>query len=164
MKTVLKLIGGFVVVAVLLVVLARMFGFDPGPTRPGLWMRGELITTPVTDWTFATKVPGLTGIQTHQWFFPPLAHSVLTTRFVYNGHLYVGSGYPAGIKLPDGRHWNRNLQSDSRARIRLGHQMYDGKLIYVTDPVEHDEVCKAYGPMFWSPGFYLHLWRFESTT
>src|SRR5688572_27483075 len=100
MKTVLKIVGGLVAVAVVLLGLARIFGFDPGPTRPGLWMRGEVATEPVTDWTFAQKVPGLTGIQTYQSFAPWLAHSVLATRFVHNGRLYLGSGYPAGIKLP----------------------------------------------------------------
>jgi hypothetical protein len=86
---------------------------------------------------------------------------VLTTRFVHKGRLYLGSGYPAGIKLPEGRHWNRNLQSDTRARIRISGKLYDGNLVYVTDSVEREEIWREYGPMFWAPGFYLHLWRFE---
>jgi hypothetical protein len=163
-KTLLKLVGGLVVVAVVLLLIARVVGFDPGPTRPGLWMTGEVVTEPVTDWTFALKVPGLTGIQTRQPFFPALAHSVLTTRFVYNRRLYLGSGYPAGIKLPDGRHWNSNVMADPTVRIRIGNKLYDKKLVYVSDPIERDEVCKAYGPMFWSPGFFLHLWRVEPLT
>jgi hypothetical protein len=119
------------------------------------------VTPPPSDWSTLEGVRGLTAVQTHQYFFPWLAHSVFTTRFHYNGHLYVGSGYPAGIPLPEGRHWNRNLQSDPRARVRIGDKLYDGTLVYVTDPSEREAVWRAYGPMFWSPGFYLHLWRFE---
>jgi hypothetical protein len=164
MKTLAGIVTGIVGLLLLFVVYARIFGFDPGPTRPGMWMRGEVVTTPVTDWSFALKDRGLTAIQTRQWFLPWLAHSVITTRFVNKGRLYLGSGYPSGIRLPEGRHWNRNLQSDPTARIRIGTKLYDGKLVYVSDPVERDEVWKAYGPMFWSPGFFLHLWRFEPLT
>ncbi len=164
MKTILTIVGCLVVVAGVVLGLARIAGFDPGPTRPGLWMRGEVVPTPVPDWTFALKDRGLTAIQTHQSFFPWLAHSVVTTRFVHKGRLYLGSGYPAGTVLPDGRHWNRNLQSDTRARIRIGGKLYDGDLVYVTDPVEREEIWRENGPMFWSPGFFLHLWRFEQAS
>src|SRR5262245_48250795 len=104
----LALTVGIVVVAVVLFVgYARAFGFDPGPTSPGLWLKGEVVTEPVTDWSFAARVP-LAAIQTRQWFFPWLAHSVRTGHFHYKDRLYFASGYPAGIKLPDGRHWNVN--------------------------------------------------------
>jgi hypothetical protein len=160
----LALALGVVVAAfVLFVLYARVFGFDPGPTRPGMWLRGELVTEPVTDWSFAQNLPGA-AIQTHQWFFPWLAHSVRTGHFHYKNRLYFASGYPAGIKLPEGRHWNVNVLADPHVRIRLGTKLYDRQLVYVNDPVERDEVLKALGTLFWSPGFFLHLWRIEPVT
>jgi hypothetical protein len=161
MKKLLGVVGvllGLVVVALLIL---RVVGFDAGPTYPGLWLTGEVATEPVTDWSFAQKVGGLTGIQTRQWFMPILAHSVMTTRFIHKGRLYLASGYPAGIKLPDGRHWNRNIASDPRVRLKIGDKLYDRTLVYLTDPVEREEVLRAWGQMMYAPGFYLHLWRVE---
>jgi hypothetical protein len=163
MKKLLYSIGGVLVAIVVVLLVLRVTGFNAGPTTPGLWLRGEVVTEPITDWTFLTKDRGLTGIQTRQWFLPILAHSVLTTRFVHEGKLYVGSGYPAGVSLPDGRHWNRNVVADPHVRLMMGGKLYDRKLVYVSDEAERDRVMRAYGPMFFAPGFYLHLWRVEPT-
>jgi hypothetical protein len=163
-KTLAWMIGIVVVCLVVAVLGARVFGFNPGPTRPGMWLTGEVVNEPVTDWSFAEKVRGLTAIETRQWFLPMLAHSVTTGRFHNKGRLYFASGYPAGIKLPEGRHWNRNVQSDPHVRIRIGDKLYDGTLVYLTDPVEREDLLRAIGPMFWSPGFFLHVWRFEQGT
>jgi hypothetical protein len=160
MKTLCIVVASLVAALLLFVLYARVAGFDPGPTRPGMWLTGELVTDPVADWSFAEKLQP-TAIQSRQHFLPALAHSVRTTRFHFKGRLYFGSGYPAGVKLPDGRLWNRNVLADPRVRIRLGTKLFDKKVVYVTDPIERDELLKTIGPMFWSPGFYLHLWRVE---
>ncbi len=165
---IVKMLGGIlgvlVVVALVLLGAARIFGFDPGVTHPGLWLTGEVVTTPVTDWTFANKVRGTTAIQTRDSLIPGLAFSVTTARFVHDGHLYVGSGYPTGKQMPEGRHWNKNIVEDPVVRIRIGDKIYDGKLVYITDPIEHDAVSNVAGPNLWAPGFYFHLWRFEQLT
>src|SRR5437879_4386015 len=70
-----RVVAVLVAALVLFVAYARIFGFNPGPTRPGMWLTGELVTEPVTDWTFAEKLRG-TAIETHQSFLPWLAHSV----------------------------------------------------------------------------------------
>src|SRR2546428_2125698 len=123
MKKFSLIVLGVLAGLVLLLVIARVVGFNPGATTPGLWLRGEVVTEPVTDWSFAEKVPGLTAIQTRQWFLPILAHSVTTGRFHHKGRLYVASGYPAGIPLPQGRHWNRNVLADPHVRIRIGNKL-----------------------------------------
>jgi hypothetical protein len=158
------LVGGLAVIALVLLGIARVVGFDPGITHPGLWVRGEVVTTPVTDWTFAKKVPGPTAVQTRDSLIPGMAFSVTTSRFVHDGHLYVGSGYPTGIKMPTGRHWNKNILADPVVRIRIGDKLYDGTLVYVSDPLEHDAVLKEYGPQMWAPGFFFHMWRLEPLT
>ena len=155
--------GSVVAVLLVLVLLARVVGFNPGLTRPGMWLSGELNTEPVTDWSFAAG-PGLTMLQTRQWFFPWLAHSVTIARFHYQDRLYVGSAYPAGIQMPNGRHWNRNVLADPRVRINIDGTLYDQRLVYVTDTDERDAVHRALGQMFWSPGLLLHLWRVEPLT
>ena len=109
------------------------------------------------DW----KMPGLTGIETRQWFASWLPHSVTATRFHMDGKLYLGSGYPAGIKLPNGRHWNRNLLANPYVRVRIAGKIYEGHATYIEDGPERQALIRKYGPMFWSPGFYLHVWRVD---
>jgi hypothetical protein len=154
-------LAGLLLVAVVLLGLARVVGFDPGQYRPGLWLRGEVVKTKVTDWTFARKLRGLTGIQTRDRFIPGLAFSVHGSRFIHNGVMYIGSGYPTGKKMPDERYWNKNIVKDPHVRIRIDGKLYDGELTYLTDPALHDEICREFGSNLWMPGFYIHLWRFD---
>src|SRR5580765_5818236 len=63
--------------------------------RPGLWLKGEVVTTPVTDWSFVDKIehPGralnTVLVETRTPYFIP--HSVRTMPFVRNGVLYIRS-------------------------------------------------------------------------
>jgi len=162
MKILVRIAGALVVLLVLALGSARVLGFNPGPVAPGLWLSGEEVTTPVTDWSFGAQVKGLTGVETSQWFAPFLAHSVTTTRFHLKDRLYLASGYPAGIKLPQGRHWNRNVLANPNIRVRMGDKIYPAKLTYLQNGPERQEVIRAWGAMMFAPGFYLHVWRVES--
>src|SRR5689334_20523971 len=118
MKT-LGLAAGVIVAAfVLFFLYARVVGFNPGIKTSGLWLTGELVTQPVTDWTPYEKLQP-TAIQTREWFAPFIAHSVIIARWHYKGRLYFSSAYPPGVQLPDARHWNRNVVADPHVRIRL---------------------------------------------
>ena len=158
MKKLLAALGVTIGAVLLLLVILRIVGFNPGLTSPGLWLTGDLVTEPITDWSFAAKERGF-AIESRQWFLPMLAHSVTATRWHHKGNLYVASLYPAGVRLPDGRHWNRNILADPRVRLRIGNTLYDRKLVYVTDDVERDGVYRLAGPIHFAPGFRLHLWR-----
>ena len=165
MKIAGKIAGAILGIVVLFLLYARLFGFDPVnayPPRLGLWMTGELVKEPITDWSFAKDLPAAdAAVETRQWFLPFLAHSVVTTRWHVKDRLYFGSGYPAGITLPNGRHWNANVLANPYVRIRLGKKLYDVKFTYVPDGPERDELLRHNGPMFFSPGFYLHPWRVD---
>ena len=159
-------IGAVVVAAVLFLAYARIFGFDPGRVRPGLWLSGEVVTQPVGDWSFAHKLSLATSVQSRQWFLPILPHSVNIGRFHHGTRMYIGTGYPAGIKPPQGRAWNRNVLADPNVRIRVAGKLYDVKLVEVTDAAERDDVLRSADSgvmmdMYWAPGYYLHLWRVE---
>jgi len=131
MKTLLKVVGALLVCAVLLLIVFRITGFGPHGRTPGLWLSGSLVTTPVTDWSFADQYPTL-EIQTKTWYRLP--HSVTTSCMTYNGQLYVGSIYGPGIQYPHGRSWNENVARDPRVRIKIGNQLYDCTLVHITDP------------------------------
>src|SRR5271167_4914091 len=63
--------------------------------RPGLWLKGEVVTTPVTDWSFVEQVPhpgrslNTVLIETRTPYFIP--HSVRTIPTVRNGELFIRS-------------------------------------------------------------------------
>ncbi len=148
MKTFLKILGIVLICVLLVFVVFRITGFGPHGRIPGLWLNGTLVTTPVTDWSFADKFFTL-EIQTKTRYFLP--HSVTAACITYQGQLYVGSIYEAGLQYPHGRDWNENVARDPHVRIKIGERLYDGTLVHVTDPALVDSVLHAEQARF--PGF-----------
>ena len=160
MKTLLKVLGMIVVCLVLLLVVLSITGFAPHGNTPGLWLRGELVTTPVADWSFTDKIE-TANVQTRTWYLLP--HSVTTYCVAYKGQLYLTSFYRAGLTYPHGRSWNENVARDPHVRIKIGNQLYDRTLALVTDPVERDAVNEAkfrkYPDLKLPPGGTIVLFR-----
>jgi hypothetical protein len=140
MKTLLNVLGIILACLVLLLVVARVAGFEPHDRTPGLWLKGDLVTTPVADWSFTDKFQTV-KVQTNTWYFIP--HSVTTYCVAYNGQLYLTSVYRAGLEYPHGRNWNSNVARDPHVRIKIGDQLYDRTLSFVTDPAERAAVIQA---------------------
>jgi hypothetical protein len=150
MKTLLKILGVIVVCIVLLLFVLRITGFGPSGPIPGLWLKGDLVTTPVSDWSFTNNFP-VVEIQTNTWYLLP--HSVNINCVAYNGQLYLASFYPAGRTYPHGRSWNENVARDPHVRIKIGNQLYDRTLVHVTDPAEQQGVEEARSKKY--PGLNL---------
>lgn len=140
MKTFLKVLGLIVIALLLLLVVLSLTGFGPHGNTPGLWLKGDLVTTPVTDWSFTDKFETV-NVQTRTPYLVP--HSVTTYCVSYNGQLYLTSVYRAGLTYPHGRHWNENVARDPHVRIKIGDKLYDRTLVYVTDPDERERVIAA---------------------
>ena len=140
MKTLLKVAGAIVACLILLLFVLRITGFGPHGRTPGLWLSGNIVTASVTDWSFTDKFPTL-EIQTRTWYGIP--HSVTTTCTAYQGQLYVGSIYAAGLQYPHGRSWNENVARDPHVRIKIGNNLYDGTLDHITDPAVLSAVLQA---------------------
>ena len=136
MKTLLKIVGAILVCLALALVVLRITGLDPHDRIPGLWLTGDLVTTPVNDWSFIDKVPNI-KIQTQSRFLLP--HSVTINCLSYNGQFYVSSTYPPGTP----RSWNDNVMRDPHVRIKIGNKVYDRTLVLLTDPAEIDAVLQA---------------------
>lgn len=128
-----------VVVACLVMALGALniVGLDPKERRPGLWLTGELVTKPVTDWSFTDKYPNI-FVQTRSWYGLP--HSVTTTITAHDGKLYLTSVYRPGGRFPDDRLWNRNIMRDPHVRLKIGDRVFDRTVALVTDPAEKDAV------------------------
>ncbi len=161
MKILFKTVGAILVALVLLLVALRITGLDPRDRTPGLWLRGNLVTAPVTDWSFTDKVDTV-KVQTRD--FLGLPHSVTTYCVAYNDQLYLTSVYPPRApQYPNGRRWNQNVARDPHVRLKIAGQLYDRTLVYVTDPQERAAViqnkAKKYPQQKIAPGSYINVFH-----
>ncbi len=136
MKMLLKIVGGILLCLVFLLVVLRITGLNPHDRIPGLWLTGDLVTTPVTDWTFIDDVPNI-KVQTRSQFLLP--HSVTINCLSYKGQFYVTSTHPIGAP----RSWDQNVMRDPHVRIKVGDKLYDRTLVLITDPEERDAVLQV---------------------
>ena len=143
MNTFAKIVGGLLAGLALVLLVVRFTGFSPtgdipGPGNyPGLWLTGEVVTTPVTDWSFATQYK-TDKVQTRTWYGIP--HSVTTSHILHNGHLYLTSLFRAGVPFPQGKSWVNNVMRDPHVRLKFGNDLYDCVLSHVTAPDERAAV------------------------
>jgi len=147
MKKLVKVVGATIIVLAAVLVLLSFTGFEPKgcpPTDrslscrlPGLWIKGEPVTTPVTDWSFTDKVPEI-KIQTQTPYLIP--HSVTIWCAVYNGNLYVTSYR--------GRMWVEDVIRDPHVRLKIADQVFDRTLSVVDDPIEKAAVLQAKGKKY----------------
>jgi hypothetical protein len=154
-KTLTKILIGAVALLVLVLVILRITGFNPKGPRPGLWLSGNLITTPVTDWSFANTYP-IIEVQTKTWYL--IQNSVTIWGVGYQDHLYLQA---IG-------NWKRNVIRDPHVRIKIGNELYDRTAAYVNDPAEYwivaQNMNKKYGnkwplPKEVFPDVFLRLGR-----
>jgi hypothetical protein len=139
-----------VVVMALTLLTLRMTGLEPEYldldqlrahhmiARPGLWLKGEVVTAPVTDWSFVDKVehPGRSIntvlVETRTPYFIP--HSVRTMPFVRNGVLYIRSHQDRmDLQFPNDKSWTSNVARDPRVRIKIGDKLYEATMVLVSD-------------------------------
>jgi hypothetical protein len=136
MKRLLQSLGIIVVCLILILIVLRITGFGPHARTPGLWLKGNVVTTPVTDWSFTDKIP-VVQLQTETSY--KLPHSVNINCLNYNGQLYLVSVYPAGTAHT----WNDNVMRDPHVRLKIGDDIYDRTVSLVTDPAEQEGVLQA---------------------
>jgi hypothetical protein len=145
-KTTLKIGGGIVICLVLLLATLRATGFEPRDCAnasswscraPGLWLKGEVATTPVNDWSFTDQIQTI-KIQTQTPFLLP--HSVSIWCAVYKDNLYVTSYR--------GRLWVEDAIRDPHVRLKIGGQIYERTLSMVGDPDEKAAVLQAKGKKY----------------
>jgi len=106
--------------------------------RPGLWLKGEVVSTPVTDWSFVDKVehPGQSLntvlVETRTPYF--IAHSVRTVPFPRDGQLYIRSHqHRMDLQFPNDKAWTSNVARDPRVRIKIGDKLYEATMVLIAD-------------------------------
>lgn len=147
MKTALKVGGSIAIVMVLLLGTLRATGFEPRDCAnastswscrtPGLWLKGELVTDPVADWSFTNNIQTI-KIQTQTPFLLP--YSVAIWCVAHDGHFYVTSYR--------GRRWVEDIIQDPHVRLKIDGRLYDRTLSLVTDTGEKTAVLQAKGKKY----------------
>ena len=151
MKKRIKITGIVIAVALALtLVTLRLTGLEPQYldlnqlrshhmiARPGLWLTGPIVTTPVTDWSFVDKLehPGeslntvLVETRTPYW----IPHSVRVIPLVRDGQLYIRSHQDRmDVTFPNDKSWTSNVARDPGVRIKMGGKLYKATLVLVAD-------------------------------
>ena len=107
----------------------------------GFLLTGDVVNTPVTDWSFTDSIPHV-QIQTHTSYLLP--HFLTTDIARVGEQLYLVSEYfaPEPGKpdtredFPQARFWNRMVVRDPRIRVKIGSQLFDMRAYPLTDPAE----------------------------
>jgi hypothetical protein len=89
---------------------------------PGGELSGEVVTEPVTDWSFVTDSFIDLEVRTDD------PYSVELNYIVKDGQLYID---PA-----EGRNWLEYIREDPRVRVRFGDRIYPLKAVLVGKPGE----------------------------
>lgn len=165
MKILGKIIGLLVLCLIVALIVLRMTGLDPSDKHgtPGLWLKGNLVTAPVNDWSFTDPIQ-LIQVQTNTWYGIP--HSVNTWCVDYNNTLYLTSVYPPGVTVPN-RTWNKDVARDPHVRLRIAGNLYDRTLTPVTDPADRAAILavkhKKYPQQTIRPGQLVNIFQVSAS-
>lgn len=158
-----KLGKGLLLIAVLLVgtlLSLRITGLDPEymdytsqeynergrMTWPGLWLSGEVVREPVTDWDWVQDVahPELGNtimLETRTWYGIPHSVTILPTPRV--DRLYIGGSARderLDREFPHYKTYWANMERDPRVRLKIDGKVYEMTAVLVSDPEEFRQV------------------------
>ena len=114
----------------LLVSFLRIAGYEPKDTSPGLWLSGDLVSEPITDWSFTNEIEEI-FVETRTSYLLP--HSITTYCAVYEEKFYLFSAYYDGGEFPYARRWNQNVIRDPRVKLKIGGDIYQQNLSFIGD-------------------------------
>ena len=149
---------GLLVVAGLVVALVtlRVTGLeppyvDPGSeefvksgrtTWPGLWLSGDVVHEPVTNWDWVNQVndpirKNTIMLETRTWYGVP--HSVTINLTPRGDKLYIGGteqDFRLEKEFPYSKAWWANIVRDPRVRMKIGGKIYEMTVVLISDRSE----------------------------
>ena len=150
---------GLLTVAALLVVSVltlRVTGLEPryidpasaafaeaGRTAwPGLWLKGEVVREPVTEWDWTSQVNDpIRGnsimLETRTWYGIP--HSVTINLVPLGDTLYIsGSQQDSRVlqTFPEAKSWWANIERDPRIRMKIDGKLFEMTAVLLADRAE----------------------------
>lgn len=128
-------------VLILLAAATLLSACEPQDRRPGTWLSGELVTTPVEDWSFSNEHDEI-FVETRPWYGIP--HSVTTVVAATDDVLYVPSIYSEPADFPGTKYWNKIIEDNPDVILKIGDKRYPRKAVPVTD---EDEFKRGLGAL-----------------
>ena len=122
-------------------------------TRPGLWLTGEVVHDPVTNWDWVNKVndpirKNTIMLETRTWYGIP--HSV-TINIVGRGDKLYVQGSERDFRLqkqfPYSKAWWANVERDPRVRMKIGGKIYEMTLVLIHDRAEVAQLQRGRDPV-----------------
>jgi hypothetical protein len=115
-------------------------------TLPGLWLSGEVVREPVTDWSWVSDVShpqrgNTIMLETRTWYGIPYSVTILPTP--RGDKLYIGgSARDARLEreFPNYKQWWANVERDPRVRLKIDGEIYEMTAALVSDPAELAEI------------------------
>ncbi len=114
--------------------LFSLLGCEPGVLRPGLWLSGEDVTTPVTDWSFTAPHQDI-YLETSTWYGIP--HSVTIWGVEHGGEFYIGS-------YDETKTWEGHVARNPDATLRIDGKLYEITTELIEDPALNSAVFETY--------------------
>ena len=161
MARILK-IGALLIVALagLTLLTLRFTGFDPpyldarseefverGRTGfPGLWLSGEVVREPVTNWDWVNEVDdpvrgNTIMLETRTWY--GISHSVVINPTPRGDELYIGGSeqdFRLEREFPKSKRYWANIERDPRVRVKIDGRIYEMTAVHVADQAEVAEL------------------------
>jgi hypothetical protein len=112
-----------------------------GPLQGGSFKTGEIVSEPITDWSFLPV-----DIGEIQFELVGFGTSRITGAMIHEGEFYIPCdlGYMWGRFEGRSRfilnvlyifkHWHTDAEEDGRAILRIDGKLYPGEIVRVTDP------------------------------
>ena len=109
---------------------------------PGLWLTGEVVREPVTNWDWVYEVNDpIRGnsimLETRTWYGIP--HSVTINPTARGDKLYIGGSeqdFRLKKEFPYSKRWWANIERDPRVRIKIDGKVYEMTVALVADRAE----------------------------
>ncbi len=120
---------GFALLMVTILVL-YLNRSDPFGTIPGKRLRGEEVTEPIDDWSFAQQHRRV-NVEVR----PSDPYSVNAGYFVHERVLYVSSSKSR---------WAQFMLQDPNVRVRFGDKLYRVRATRMEDPADLEQARQAY--------------------
>jgi hypothetical protein len=122
-RWIVRIAISLVVLAVVVVLGARLHDGPLGPLPGGSLASGEVVAGPVADWSFAKDVMEI------ELQLESQTKSRTVWIIVHDGRAYV----PAATEYPPGKTWHRAALEDGRAVLRIVGKRYPVALAKVED-------------------------------
>jgi len=160
MKWTLRILGGFVLLVVVLVVgLFAVARIHDGPLEGGLaivaagaFKSGDLQSDPEEpDWSF------LRDYSTVEFQLLDPVRSRTTWIMEHEGRIFIPSGYMNSIGGKIWKHWPKEAEEDGRALLRVDGKLYERQLVRIREgdvvPAILAELGRKYVPggNIWEP-------------